>query len=259
MPKISDFVGVIFDVDDTLLDNKPRDLTQRLHERSRSQAIRTVGERYGITKLIELTPEQHLESFLTAPAHTMAASIWSTLRMVDLVRGDVIDHSHPLLLEITDLKNQLYERILIEEGEEVPGASQFVRDLAANGLEGKLAIASTAVRRDIFIFLDKMALTPLFPDKQIISLEHVTHPKPHPEAFDLAFKTLGLPNSARSKVLVFEDDPRGIAAAKAAGLHVFAITTAHDREVLAKCLTPPDHVADSYAEFAAHIGLPTSV
>ena len=43
--------GAIFDVDDTLLDNKPGVPGQGLHERARLAAIREAGERHRIEPL----------------------------------------------------------------------------------------------------------------------------------------------------------------------------------------------------------------
>lgn len=256
MLQVADFAGVIFDVDDTLLDNKQRDPLRRLHERSRLNAIHAVGKRYGIRELERVTHEENHHSFQTAKMHSLEAAIWNLLYMKGLVDTDEVDVHHELVREIAGLKNDLHEILLRTEGEEVPGASQFVRALAANGLKGKMALASTAVRRDIDIFLELTDLGSLFPAKHIIDKHQVTHMKPHPEVFEKAFKTLDLPASKRRFVAVFEDDPRGIAAANAAGLFVFAITTVHDREVLEALDVRPDVIADSYAEFAELIGLP---
>jgi len=256
MPKYSDFVGVIFDVDDTLLDNFPRQLGKRLHERSRRAAIHEVGRRHGIKALEAITPQENLDGFLTAPVHSLESAVWNIMFRAGLVAANTPEPDNPIFQEIVRLKTELHEKILREEGQEVPGASAFVRSLAAHGFDGKMAIASTAVRREIDIFLDSVGLTELFPDERIISKAEVTHVKPHPEAFNLAFQRLNLPEGDKSRVLVFEDDPRGIMAAKAADMYVCAITTCFDREVLEQAAVPPDLIADSFAEFAKLLGLP---
>jgi len=71
----------------------------------------------------------------------------------------------------------------------------------------------------------------------------------------MAFAKLGLSESDRGQVCAFEDDPRGIMAAKAAGLFTCAITTRYSREHLAALEVAPDLIADSYLEFAGHFGL----
>src|ERR1019366_3489432 len=110
-----------------------------------------------------------------------------------------------------------------KEGKEVPGAVNFVFALAESGLEDKLAIASGAIRRDVDFFLEKTGLTKVFPDNRIKTKESFSHAKPNPEVFNFAFNSLDLPESDRFAVCAFEDDPRGILSARAAGLYVCAI------------------------------------
>lgn len=184
--------GVIFDVDDTLLDNKPGVPGYGLHERSRLAAVHEVGKRHGIKELEEMSVEDNLEAFMSAPVHTVDAAVWNMLVMTGLVDSEVINEGHPLLKEIVQLKNDLHKDILSEFGEGVPGAIDFVHKLAKSGLEDKLAIASTAIRRDVDLFLEMTGLTPLFYADRIKTKENITHPKPNPEVFNLAFDSLGL-------------------------------------------------------------------
>lgn len=253
--------GAIFDVDDTLLDNKCgvkyHVAGQGLHERSRLQALHTTGQRHGIASLTTFSVEDNLRAFMDAPVHTLDAAVWNALYMAGVADSEVMNPDHPLLREIVELKNELHKDILMNEGEEVPGATAFVQGLAAQGLGDRLAIASAAVRRDIGIFLGKTGLAPLFPANRIFSVESITHAKPHPEVFNLAFDSLNLPESSRSRVCAFEDDPRGIMAAKAAGLFTCAITTRYTKEALLALEVAPDLVADSYEEFSQLFGLIT--
>jgi len=252
-----DFVvkGAIFDVDDTLLDNKPGVPGQGLHERSRLAAVHTVGKKHGIKQLEDITVVQNKEAFYNAPVHTIEAAVWNILLMAGQADSEVINFDNPLLKEIVSLKNSLHVDILRQYGEEVPGATKFVRALASNNLKDKLAIASTAVRQDVDIFLEMTKLNKFFPDARIKTKESITHPKPNPEVFNLAFETLGLPESDKKFVCAFEDDPRGIMAANAAGLYVCAITTRYDRETLSALEIAPDLIADSFKEFAEYFGL----
>lgn len=259
MITIHEVSGVIFDVDDTLLDNQPGQLGKGLHEKSRLAAFQFVGEQRDIPALKNITPEQNLDAFLTSPVHSLPGAVWNYLWTSGLVDSEVMIPDHSLLLEIVAKKDELYADVLRNEGEEVPGASTFVRQLANHGLEEKLAIASSAIRRDIGIFLAKVGLQDLFPGSRIMSLESATHTKPHPELFNLAFESLKLPESARATVLAFEDDPRGIMAAKAAGLYTCAITTRYRRSDLEALEVAPDVVADRYQEFATLLGLAEKV
>lgn len=247
--------GAIFDVDDTLLDNKPGIPGQGLHEQSRLAAAHEVGKKYDIPRLIELTAQENLDAFMNAPVHTLEAAVWNILLITGEADSDVMNVEHPLLKEIVKLKNELHEDILMTKGEEVPGASAFVRGLAELGIADKLAIASTAVRRDVDLFLGKTGLEALFPPERIKTKEDITHPKPNPEVFNLAFDSLGLSEADRNEVCAFEDDPRGVMAAKAAGLFTCAITTRFSREELQSLEVPPDLIGESYKEFSELFGV----
>lgn len=131
----------------------------------------------------------------------------------------------------------------------MPGAVAFVEWLAAQGLHDRMAVASTARRIDIEIFFETCGLKRFFPDIRIIAKDGVTNLKPHPEAFDKAFLTLGLPDGARAQTLAFEDNPRGIMSAKGAGLYTCAITTIYPKKSLQALEVAPDLVADSFTEF----------
>lgn len=261
MLKFADVAGAIFDVDDTLLDNNPLGESMGLHAQSRLMAAHQIGKRRKLSGLRKLTEEQSEQAFYDAREHVLHAVVWQMLVIAGAVSpyGDP-DYNHPLVKEMVELKEQLHEDILRTKGREVPGASAFVALLAQNGLEGKLAVASTACRRDIDVFFEMTKLHRYFPDERIISRENFTHPKPHPEAFNLAFNALGLPERKRGHVLAFEDDPRGVMSAKAAGLYVCAITTKRiTKEDFARLAVPPDLVADSFAEFAKLFDLPDTL
>jgi HAD superfamily hydrolase (TIGR01509 family) len=242
--------GAIFDVDDTLLDNKPGLLGKGLHERSRLAAFREVGKRHNIPELTNITLQENLDAFLTAPVHSMQSAAWNYLYTKGLVATIEIEPENELLREIVAYKEALHGDIIRNEAEEVPGASAFVRTLGRNGLDNYMAIASSAIRRDVDLFLAKVSLEEYFPEEHIKTIELVTHTKPHPEIYNLAFASLDLPETARSSVLAFEDDPRGIMSAKAAGLYTCAITTRYPKAELQALEVAPDLVADSFAEFS---------
>lgn len=252
MLTISDIQGVIFDVDETLLDNgngRFSHLDRPLHERSRLQAIHEAGKRHHLPTLLAITPEQNLAGFLEAPIHSLEGAVWHLLFNAGVVSVDIIDPNNQLLQEIVSRKDELYETLLRTDGKPLPGAVEFVHWLADQGLADRMAIASTAIRRDIDIFLEMVGLTQYFPNKRIIAKDNVVHTKPHPEAFDKAFLSLGLSDSTRSRVLAFEDNPRGIMSAKTAGLYTCAITNVCSHETFAASAVPPDLIADSFDEF----------
>lgn len=251
--------GAIFDLDDTLLDNGPvHDPSQWLHSRSRYAAVQQIATEQSITKLQSVTPDENVAAWKTAKTHTIYGAVWSLFKMRGLVASDVIDENDPyyqLMRDIAERKIALHEPIIREFGIEVPGASSFVRDIART-TSGHVAIATAAVRADVDIFLDKYQLDDLFDDSRIISLEMINKPKPDPQCFDMAFKSLGLPDEMRYSVVGFEDNARGIASAKAAGLFVCAITTRSSKHELESLDNPPDLIADSYAEFSDLLKMP---
>jgi len=259
MITFSQVQAAIFDLDDTLLDNGPTNEPAKwLHSLSRLAAIHEVGATRGISELIHVTDEENGRAFTTASEHSLKGAIWNIFYMKGLATDNLVLLGNPLAdiaQEIADRKNTLHETILREHGVEFPGASDFVKWLGANGLAHRLALATSAIERDIAIFLDKYDLHTQFPPEHIISAEKVTKPKPDPECFDLAFKSLGLPDSARRQVLAFEDNPRGMRSAKEAGLFVCAITTRLSPDDPALIAAEPDMVAATYAEFADLLGI----
>lgn len=243
--------GIIFDVDDTLLDNKQVP-GPSLHEQSRLAAVHEAGYKHELRLLAEFSHEDNFQAFKTAKTHSLEGAVWNILHKTGVVDTDEIDHDHTLLQEIVTRKNVLHEQIILEEGEALEGAVGFIEALAANGLANHMAIASTAIRRDIDIFLDKTGLKELFPDERVKSKESTTKLKPDPEVFNLAFASLDLAESDRPHVCAFEDDPRGVTSAKAAGLYVCAITTRYSKTELLTAETPPDLIADTYEEFTRY-------
>lgn len=249
--------GAIYDVDDTLLRSQPTDdPLGNLHQVSRLAALRTIAKKYdSCSQLEDVSPQENFNSFTASPVHTIYGAFHTLLKNRGILTGDV-DPTHPLILELVALKDSEYGKLLPLHGRAVEGADSFVRDLTVqNNIDEYNAIASTAIMRDIKTFLAMTSLTELFPDERIIDISKVSKPKPDPEAFNNAFLSLGLPDSARKRVTAFEDDPRGIASARKAGLFVCGITTRYSRDFLESLDRAPHLVANSYAEFREHFGL----
>src|ERR1700721_4737511 len=103
-----DFIvkGAIFDVDDTLLDNKPRDPALGLHERARLAAAHEVGKLHGIDALENLSVKDNLEAFVNAPVHTLEAAVWNILLITGQADSQVINKNNILLQEIVARKNE---------------------------------------------------------------------------------------------------------------------------------------------------------
>lgn len=235
--------GAIFDVDDTLLNNDLPD-GRNLHGISRLEAIHNLGKERGISQMVEFTFEEVVQSFETASAHNVVAATWQALRMMGLIHG-AEDHSHELVVELVARKNQAYERVLQEHGRPFPAAVDFVTKMA-EVTSGKVAISSGAIRRDVNVFLGASGMSSMFNEDRIVAFEDVVHSKPHPEAFQRALDSLDLSDEQKQRVVAFEDDPRGIVAAKAAGLFVCGFTSRFSADQLMNSAIPPDVVFSDY-------------
>jgi beta-phosphoglucomutase len=121
---------------------------------------------------------------------------------------------------------------LLEQGIPlIPGVADFIASARETFL---LAICSGAARGEIEFILRHLKWTGLF--KPIIAADSVKRGKPDPEGYIRALEGL----SARSpellsadEVIAIEDSPRGITAAKAAGLKCLAVATSFERTELA--------------------------
>ena len=97
------------------------------------------------------------------------------------------------------------------------------------------ALVSLALRSEIDPVLDATGLRPSL--HVIVSLEDVERAKPDPEAYLRAAELLGVPPAA---MVVVEDTPAGVAAARAAGARVVGLT----RTVGQERLGAPDELAE---------------
>lgn len=101
-----------------------------------------------------------------------------------------------------------------------PDVLQVLERLKNQGLP--LVLASNTDRKDIEKALEEAGIGPYF--DQVFSAMDCKAPKPDPAVYELAAAATG---QAKSDILVFEDSAKGIAAAKAAGLRVWAIRDQH--------------------------------
>ncbi|QQS20278.1 HAD family phosphatase [Candidatus Saccharibacteria bacterium] len=247
-------LGAIFDVDDTLLDNYPKQHKYGLHEYARLLAMREIGNKYGLRQLAELSEEQNRTVLARAYEHSIEGNIWQLFYEFGLVGTPIIEHEHALLREVAVRKHELYEPVLREFGAPLPKAVEFVRAVYVL-TNGKIAIASGARRADVAAFLQMSGMEALFENRRVIAREDFAQAKPNPESFEKAFQSLDLPDKQRGLVLAFEDDPKGVTSAKQAGLCVCAITSRFDRTALLNGECAPDLIRESYVDFATTLGI----
>lgn len=103
----------------------------------------------------------------------------------------------------------------------IDGLEGFLRHYHHKGV--KMAIGSAAIMFNIDFVLDGLNIRSYF--DALISADEVDRSKPDPETFLKAAAALDL---LHNECLVFEDNPKGVAAAHAAGMKVVVITTMHD-------------------------------
>lgn len=243
-----DPIGAVFDVDETILDNGHQTLGVGFHEKLRLQAVHEIAYEQGINELKDLTLEDSTVAFRTAFQHTFTASLWNMFCMAGIRKNPTqINEADALLVKVTERKNDLYLEALKNEIIPIENAEKLIK-LMYELTDGLVAIASTARRIDIDTFLITHALDQYFLPDRIISIENVSSPKPDPESFTLGFRSLGIPEDKRARVVAFEDAPKGVASAKQSGLYTIAITTHFTREELMSSEYPPDMVIDGYQE-----------
>lgn len=105
----------------------------------------------------------------------------------------------------------------------LPGLDSFLEK--ADQSEIKMAIASAAIPFNIDFVVDNLDIRKYL--KAIISADDVEISKPHPETFLKAAEALG---AKPEDCIVFEDAPKGVEAAKNAGMKCVVLTTAHEAE-----------------------------
>jgi HAD superfamily hydrolase (TIGR01509 family) len=107
-----------------------------------------------------------------------------------------------------------YERIL--EYDILPGVRSYLHEAGARGI--KLAIASSSTTDWVFVNLVRLGIAKHF--EVICCGDDVARVKPEPDLFLLAAELLHL---TPDEVIVFEDSPLGIHAARAAGMFCVAV------------------------------------
>ncbi|RXK61972.1 HAD family phosphatase [Lacibacter luteus] len=91
-----------------------------------------------------------------------------------------------------------------------------------------MAIGSAAIMFNIDFVLDGLDLRSYI--SAVVSADDVTISKPHPETFLKCAEKLGV---APADCIVFEDSPKGVEAAAAAGMKAVVITTMHEEHEFA--------------------------
>jgi len=132
--------------------------------------------------------------------------------------------------------------VVAEQGVPMPGLLPLLADLRAAGVP--LAVASSSAARWVDVTLGCIGVRDYF--AVVVSGEQVARAKPAPDIFLRAASLLGV---EPARCLVIEDSPRGLEAARAAGMFAVALQV----EPLPPGAPPPaaDLIVASLPEFHA--------
>ncbi len=151
--------------------------------------------------------------------------------------GQAIDHSvayfarrlgRPPSAE-PEIRRELIARVraaFAERLEPLPGAVELVRGIAEAGLP--MAVASNTDRDLVLLVLERAGLAGELP--VVVSAEEVERGKPAPDVYLRACAALGV---EPAEALALEDSESGVAAARAAGMRVYAVPQLAEMDVSA--------------------------
>ncbi len=189
---------MIFDFDGTLVDSEP---------------IHALATREGLAVAdIDLTVEEFLGRWVGLPDIDCYLQVARD-------RGRTLEA--PMIARIQSTKNATYERLVLEGQVPLcPGVLALVRSLESRY---PLAVCSAARGIEIEAALRRHGLRASF--QTVVAVEDVKQSKPHPEGYLLAAKRLGIEPAS---CVAIEDTPRGIEAARAAGMAVAGVAQTID-------------------------------
>ena len=200
--------AVIFDMDGVLVDSEP------LNIRTYVQAWSEFG--------VELDPQEYVQRV------TIGGMLIRTL--FELKGGRPADWE-----ALFRRKTEIYRELVRNELTLMPGALELLTELKANGLPRALATSASRVSMDLVF--GAFDLSPYF--DATVALEDVAQQKPHPETF---LKAAELLNVSPDQCIVIEDAPKGLVAAKSAGMRCVIVPTDLSRS---EDLSAADLVVDS--------------
>ncbi len=185
------FEAAIFDMDGTLVHTEP------LHRRSWARALGEMG--------IDFDDAEYDQYLSGRPSRE------TTRERFGFSPEQAEEASHRLITAFWD--------IAAGNVEPLPG----VREFLTRFYYVPKAVATSARRHSATRMLDELGLLDYF--KAIVTADDITNGKPEPEIFLLASERLEV---APERCVVFEDAFAGVAAARAAGMYVAAITTSRE-------------------------------
>lgn len=210
IPPLAQLEAIIFDFDGVIVDS----------ERVKFDSLKPILREYGIT----------LRD--SAYRHKVGRK---TLDFLQDRFGKKLSRAQ--IRTITDRRRVGQMRQLSRYAKPIPGVKQLIRALQRKQL--KLCIATGSMRHVVLPLLRALDLRKAFP--VLVTGEEYRGSKPDPLVYRIALRKL---KRNPQNVLVIEDAPAGIIAAKRAGIPVVGIATTHTRRELWRA----DLVVSSFSE-----------
>lgn len=194
--------AILFDYNGVILDD------ERIHLQAYREVLKTEG--------VALPDEDYFASLgMDDVAFVRAAFSRNSRALTDEMLDAVIRREH-----------ELYRDFIKEELPAARGVITFIKEASRHY---RLGVVSMAVRREIDYMLERASLKGLF--AVLVTAEQVTKHKPAADCYQLALRMLNRKLRAERKlpllageVLVIEDSPPGIVAARVAGMHTIGVT-----------------------------------
>ena len=148
------------------------------------------------------------------------------------------------------LRRSLY--LLKQDIPLIPGVEPFVTSLSK---KMPLAICTGSVRQEISFILNNLGWNYTF--SAIVTGDDVHEGKPHPQGYLLTLSKLKQynPSIKADSCLVIEDSPKGVAAAKAAGIQCLAVTSTFSKKELDEADWHADNLQSIPNKLSSMLGL----
>lgn len=143
---------------------------------------------------------------------------------------------------LSDEKESLYRELYKPHIKPIDGLVPFLKELQSAGLP--MAIATSGLPVNIDFLFEHLIIKEYF--NSIVDASQITNGKPHPEIFLKAAQSI---NADPTNCVAFEDSVSGIAAAKAAGMKVVALTTMQQRPFIEQA----DIIIDDYTQISLQL------
>jgi beta-phosphoglucomutase len=192
--------GVIFDMDGVIVQ------TSRLHE----LAWRQVGHAYAFEWPKGLDFQRQVFGTVSADS-------------ARLIFGTRVDSGN--FAQIVAAKDRFYRTLLQAHVTcvAVPGVVRFIREVAQADLS--IALATSSAKLEADLVLTHLGISRYF--EAVVDVSCVKHPKPHPEIYWMALRSLNL---HPAECVAFEDSLWGIEAVRRAGIRCVVVKTSLDRQ-----------------------------